>query len=307
MRIIGVDFSGAGSDESVGKTWLAQGWLDDHALALENPRSISRADLTAELKSLKEQAVVAMDFPFSVPAEFASFWQRFNVLADGWKMPDVWAAASPLSMQWTNAKDLPPALRLDKFKCEPKRPCDPPESFSPLHTTNPNMVPMTIRGMAMLHDIWAGQTANSVLVPPLAMPRRGTGTHTTTLLEVMPGAVLHGLRLPFKGYKDGRGQEQRKQRRQVREFILENLPNRVDRVQVDLFRAYDKCLSNAPGDALDSVVAAIAAALWATDSTLFHLPPEQGQPNYDRVQLEGWLYTPRGHCPRCGDIPPVQE
>ena len=299
-KIMGVDFSGA--QREVGKTWVAEGKLIDNVLTIENCRPITREDLTNDLAGLSEPAVAAMDFPFSVPVEFASFWQRLNVLAAGWEMPNVWAAAAPLSMQWTNSKGLQAALRLDKFKCEPKRSCDPPESFSPLHTARPNMVPMTFRGMAMLHDLWGRLPHGSIWVPPMPEPPG----YSITLLEVMPGAILHGLRLPFKGYKDGRDQEQRKQRKQVRECILEKLPRQVEQVQVDLSRAYGGCLSNAPGDALDSVVAAIAAALWATDRTLFQLPPEQGQPNYARVQLEGWLYTPRGHCPRCGDIPPVR-
>ena len=39
---------------------------------------------------------------------------------------------------------------------EPKRIADIhfPESYSPLHRVNPNMVPMTFRGMQMLDSLW---------------------------------------------------------------------------------------------------------------------------------------------------------
>ena len=286
MRIIGVDFSGA--QREVGKTWIAEGSLsDDGVLTLNSCCSISRDCLTKKLAGLDEPAVVAMDFPFSVPAEFATRWSGYD---KSWEMPNLWAAAGKM--------DLAGFIELrNKFAArhgEQKRACDPPESSSAL---NIRMMPMTFWGMRMLNRIWACQTVNSLLVPPLPSPRTGTGDHTTTLLEVMPGVVLHRLGLPFRGYKDGRGQEQRKQRKQTRKCILEKLPSQVKRVQVDLSCVYDKCLSNAQGDALDSVVAAIAAALWATDRTLFQLPPEQGQPGYDPfILLEGWLYAPKGCC-----------
>ena len=292
MRIIGVDFSGAKADRN---TWLARGELDDNVLAIESCARIHRAALTDKLAGFSkssEPTVAAMDFPFSVPAEFANYWQRSKVLDDGWEMPNLWAAAAHLTLRWDKFKDLQSALRLEKFKREPKRSCDPPESFSPLHTATPNMVPMTFRGMAMLHDLWGRLPHGSIWVPPLPEPPG----HNITLMEVMPGATLRSFGLPHTGYKDT--PEQRAQRREMRQHILDELPQRTNPLTVDLpGDVYDVCLGNA--DALDSVVAAITAALWEIDRERFITPPEQDHPNYAQVMLEGWLYIPMRRCANC--------
>lgn len=294
MRIIGVDFSGAQSDRN---TWMAEGVLEGNTLTIENCHRIRRAALTRKLAELSEPAVVGMDFPFSVPVEFANFWQQIDVLAAGWEMPQVWAAAA--GMDWNTFRDLRAMLRLDRFNREPKRLCDPPESYSPLHYAPPNMVPMTFRGMQMLNRLWQRP---EIRVPPLHPdPERDS----VTLLEVMPGATLRSFGLPYTGYKNTPGitQEQREQRREMRRYILDELPQRINPLTVNLpGEVYDICLNN--DDALDSVVAAITAALWATDRERFIIPPAPGQPNYNpaRTLLEGWLYIPRRRCPACGGV-----
>ena len=222
--------------------------------------------------------MAALDFPFSTPRDFARLWKPAAVT-----MPDLWAAAAGLELaefialrnEFVDArKGLPARDR------EPKRLCDPPESYSCLHMVNPNMVPMTFYGMQLLHRLWTGDTANTISVPPLPNPSRpGTGPETV-LLEVMPGAVLRRLGLPFKGYK--RGVKAGELRRQ----ILDELPQRAAPVAVDLSALTELCLSC--DDALDSVVASIAAALWAIDPSRFP------QPVCDpHSQLEGWLYAPQ--------------
>jgi hypothetical protein len=108
-------------------------------------------------------------------------------------MPDLWATASQM--------DLGQFLALrHQFVArhgEPKRLADAhfPECYSCLHLANPNMVPMTFRGMQMLHQLWQAGCA----VPPLPAPH---GT-PTVLLEAMPGAALKAFGLPYKGYKKG--------------------------------------------------------------------------------------------------------
>ncbi len=226
MRIIGVDFSGAEPDRN---TWQAEGVLVGNTLTIENCRRIRRAALTAELSGLTGPAVVGMDFPFSVPVDFANFWCPRRVAQEG-IMPDVWATAARLRLGDFRTRRNDFAGRHG----EPKRFCDPPESFSCLHNTRPDMLPMTFRGMQMLNRLWQGITASPVMVPPLPQPNRPDEKEPITLLEVMPGAVLNRLGLPFTGYKSGRGQEQREQRRQVRRSIVEQLPERVDQMEVDL-------------------------------------------------------------------------
>ena len=287
MQILGVDFSGAQTDRN---TWLARGSLRDETLSLNSCRPVSRAELTDELAKCAGPTVAALDFPFSVPREFARFWQRQHPptfeTPTFETMPDLWAATS--GMDWNDFS----ALR-DAFVArygELKRSCDPPESYSCLHRVNPNMVPMTFRGMQMLHRLWAGNTANPMSAPPLpdrSRPDRSWPDEVpdTVLLEVMPGAVLRRMGLPFKGYKNGaRAPALRRQ-------ILEDLPGKATPVIVSLAEMRELCLAH--HDGLDAVVAAIAAALWAIDPSRFPAPPAEGHPGYDpAVLLEGWLYAP---------------
>ena len=71
MKIFGVDFSGARSDQN---TWLAQGVLDEAGLTLTFCRPVPRAELTQMLAETSGPAVAALDFPFGVPESFANFW-----------------------------------------------------------------------------------------------------------------------------------------------------------------------------------------------------------------------------------------
>ena len=273
LNILGVDFSGAQSDRN---TWLAQGFLIGDRLSLASCGWVSRDELAGILAESSGPTVAALDFPFAPPQEFAHFWQPTATT-----MPDLWASAAEL--------ELPDFVALrDEFVArsgELKRACDPPESFSCLHKANPNMVPMTFRGMQLLHRLWTGDTANPMTVPPLPTPSRLGPEPATALLEVMPGAALRRLGLPYKGYKNGAKADE------LRRQILEELPGRAAPVVVDLTEMRNLCLAN--HDGLDAVVAAIAAALWAIDPTRFPQPPAEGQPGYvPAVLLEGWLYAP---------------
>lgn len=293
MRVIGVDFSGA--KREVGKTWIADGRLEGSTLNLTSCEPISRANLTKKLAKLNEPAVAAMDFPFSVPTEFARFWRGDDVVNHGWGMPDLWTSAA--EMELDDFREL--GRRFIDRHGEPKRACDPPESFSCLHDIHPDMVPMTFWGMQMLNQLWQ---RTGIRVPPLHPdPERDS----VTLLEVMPGATLRSLDLPYKGYKSGQLTDQR------RIEILNGLPGRARPVEINLRVTVGRChqiCNVAPigenrlplrdicryhDDALDAVVAAIAAALWAIPETREHFisPPHPNDPN---IRLEGWLYTPGG-------------
>jgi hypothetical protein len=156
-----------------------------------------------------------------------------------------------------------------------------PECYSCLHKANPNLVPMTFRGMQMLNRLWATDRPNFFHVPPLAPPPG----QRAVLLEAMPGAALKAFRLPYKGYKNGT------RALALRQKILDGLTSftLVQLQGLDEFR--DLCLSC--HDALDAVVAAVVAALWASDPGLFRCPPPEGSPGFDPgVLLEGWLYAP---------------
>ena len=281
--IVGVDFSGAKSDNA---TWVTEGRLEGDGLRLLSSRPLKRAELAEFLSSLPGETVAALDFPFSVPEEFVRFWRPG---ADS--MPPLWEAA--------DAMEFEEFLRLrDEFcseKGEPMRRGDLyfPECYSCLHKFNPNMVPMTFRGMQMLHHLWDA----GCRVPPLDDARR----NGPLLLESMPGAVINALGLPHKGYKNGN------RRLELREQVIDGLTVRSGIAIWNLAEFRGQCLES--HDCLDSVVAAVAAAMWAKDPTRFRRPGGNGggppvpskrqaspvamaMKEIDAARLEGWIYAP---------------
>ncbi len=279
IRVLGVDFSGAKPDKN---TWVSQGILDRGVLTLASCQPLPRAQLADLLASLPGTAVAALDFPFSVPRDFAARW-----VPEAKAMPRLWAAAA--------AMDFEEFMSLrDDFvteRGEPLRRGDLyfPECYSCLHKVNPNMVPMTFRGMQMLAELWSA----GCRVPPLP----GQGRAGPLLLESMPGAALRAFGLPYKGYKKGR------RSMELRNTILDGL-EACSGVQIrNLAQFKGDCIAS--DDCLDSVVAAVTACLWDRDQSLFRLPKDGpgdatqrgGTPDPDEnelatARLEGWLYAP---------------
>ena len=279
ITILGVDYSGAIADKN---TWVTRGILGGGTLTLDSCEPTPRAELAALLASTPGSAVAAMDFPFSVPKEFAGQW-----LPGSQAMPELWEAAA--------AMDLSDFMALrDSFVArygEPLRQGDLyyPECYSCLHKANPNMVPMTFRGMQMLNRLWD----LGCRVPPLSEH----GHTGPLLLESMPGAALRAFGLPFKGYKKGQHAIN------LRLRILDGLESRSGLAMPNLAQFRDCCMKN--DDCLDSVVAAAAACLWSKNQTLFRRPQDGpgdattrgGKPDPDgnelaTARLEGWLYAP---------------
>ena len=277
--ILGVDFSGAKSDKN---TWVTRGTLSGNSFEISSCEPTPRAELAILLGSAPKNTIAALDFPFSVPKEFSSY-----LLPSAEDMPELWNATA--NMEFQDFMALRDGFVLEHG--EPYRRGDLyfPECYSCLHKANPNMVPMTFRGMQMLDGLWR----SGCRVPPLPNETR-TGP---LLLESMPGAALRALGLPFKGYK--KGQNALSLRRQ----ILDGLGTMSGVGLPNLSRFRDYCLEN--DDCLDSVAAAVAACLWNKDPTMFRLPQDGpgdvsrrgGTPNPNEnelrtAQLEGWLYAP---------------
>ena len=281
--IVGVDFSGAKADNA---TWVTQAQIEDGSMRLLSSQPMRRAELVDLLVSLPGETVAALDFPYSVPQQFAESWEPGVS-----EMPALWRVAASMEFQ-----DFL-ALR-DEFCSEhgePMRRGDLyfPECYSCLHKFNPNMVPMTFRGMQMLNTLWGA----GCRVPPLDE----SGRSGPLLLESMPGAVINALGLPHKGYKNGKRQVE------LRAQVLDGLQSRSG-VAISNFADFKgQCLES--HDCLDSVVAAVAAALWSKDPTAFRLPGDgDGQPptlnrrqaspgamdmtELDAARLEGWIYAP---------------
>ena len=282
--ILGVDFSGAKADNA---TWVTQALLEQDGLRLLSSQPMRRAELADLLCSLTSDTVAALDFPYSVPQQFAEYW----VPGSG-QMPELWAEASGV--------DFTDFLRLRDEFCsehgEPMRRGDLyfPECYSCLHKFNPNMVPMTFRGMQMLHRLWDA----GCRVPPL----EDRGRSGPLLLESMPGAVINALGLPHKGYKNGR------KANALRLGILEDLEDRSGIKISNLSEFRDRYLDS--HDCLDSLVAAVAAGMWARDPASFRRPGDEdgetvqtgrrvaspeimAMSELDAARLEGWIYVPR--------------
>ena len=270
--IVGVDFSGHRDDRN---TWVARGRLDaGGALLLDSVQPASRADLYDLLTVISTPAVAALDFPFGVPAEFAHL---LSPKRPPRAMPDLWQTVSGMA-----AGDFHAAR--DRFVAnhgELKRSGDArhfPESYSPLHRANPNMVPMTYEGIRLLHR-WRRNDPRRWQVPPLEPPARPDCT--VTLLELMPGAFLKAVGLPHKGYKKGRRSSE------LREKITGTLAIASGILLPDMDSVRMGC--HASDDFLDAVVAAVGAACWAQGSDRFRHP----QPDeLGLARLEGWIYVP---------------
>jgi hypothetical protein len=272
LEIFGVDFSGAAPDKN---TWIASATLVDGGLELRECFPASRNQVADLLLALPAGSVAALDFPFSVPLPFAEYWTP-----GAEDMTQLWTAAAAMeSAEFMKLRDDFVAQH-----GEPKREIDKShtEAYSCLHKANPNMVPMTFRGMQMLARLWTAGCD----VPPLPSQNAGKAV----LLEVMPGAVLRSLGLPFKGYKNG------KRRLELRRTILDSLPELSPVGLPNLQEFREACMSS--HDCLDAVVAALAAALWSIDPGIFRLPSADGDPEDPLslpgsvLRLEGWLYAP---------------
>ena len=271
--IIGVDFSGAWSD--LNKTWVAQGTFNpSDGLRFRCVRDHRRMDLYELLAGIQPPAVVAMDFPFGVPAKFAAQLVGGPPPAT---MSEMWKIIFD-----THSEDFIAARhRFLDLHGEPKRAGDLKyhrESYSPLHIVNPVMLAMTYAGVYLLHRLHQ-KRPNCWHVPPMAKP---IGTDApVTLLETMPGAVLKALKLPYKGYKGGR------RALELRTRICEGLASQSGIPLPNLCLVRDKCLDN--DDCLDAVVAAVGAAMWAQNSRRFRCPDKDELAD---AQLEGWIYAP---------------
>ena len=274
--IIGIDFSGARQDRN---TWVARGVLSENGtFEIYGVARTPRQEVFELLSTVSTPAVAGIDFPFGVPRAFADFLSVGTLKS----MPDFWRVVADLSLEdFVSARDA----FVDRFG-EPKREGDAtnfPESYSPLHKVNPNMVPMTYYGIGMLNELHEGQPGRWD-VPPL----NSTGSkadQSVTLLETMPGAFLKAIGTIYKGYKKPRSMLQRDERRNT---IMDALQRKSGVAPCNLDMVRDECLAN--DDCLDAVVASVAAASWAQDNAKFRHPDEDELP---AAGLEGWIYVPQ--------------
>ena len=270
--IIGIDFSGARADRN---SWVAQGELKaDGAIEIWGAYPTVRQDVASLLKHVSTPAVAAIDFPFGVPSAFIKSLIRDR---DPTEMSEVWKLIGSLGQEEFIARR---DSFIEETGYEPKREGDSkyfPESFSPLHKFNPNMLPMTYYGISMLYELHECLPVRWV-VPPLQSSSDMTGG-TVTLLETMPGALLKAIGAKHKGYKTARNAIEN------RDDIIKVIERRFNLTLRPALRR--GCRAN--DDCLDSVVAAVAAAAWAQDDKRFRHPSAAELP---AAKLEGWIYAP---------------
>ena len=293
--IIGVDFSGAGDGSTKGKTWFTKGRSDGKALRIDACDSISRDGLEKRLKRLPSGAVVAMDFPFSVPIAFSEYLGHSRS-----EMPTLWDAVKEMDLDEfkRESRDFSEFLRIGDLDHSNAQPC--------LHYGRPIMVNMTLCGMQMLHRLYE---TGRFEVPPLP----SCASKLPVLLEVMPGAALKTFRLPSTNYKDGKNATDRENRRSTRIDILKKLEDHSGVRLPNLQDVWSKCVENTGGDALDSLVAATVATRWAQRKSDFQVPTNEvidtlkrnkrnkrqasqsalGKTKIEAAKLEGWIYVPR--------------
>ncbi len=237
-RAIGVDFSGA---RQAGRgTWIATGAIEADSVRIEScvpaaelpggapDRDRALAALVEYLASQSE-AIVGCDFPFGLPAAFVrdKDWTAFvRAFPRRFPNPDALAALGGTP------------------RTEPKRRTDI-DAKTPFSAINLKMYRQTWAGIALVLRPLLDRGARIV---PMQEPVRGK----PLIVEICPASTLkaQGLYNPYKG----RSAQHRFWRRAILDALvargaLEKLPRQIEAVAIN----------DIQGDALDAILAAIAA------------------------------------------------
>ena len=271
MRLHGVDFSGASEPgESI---WLTTAEPTSDGVAVTACRSAReafgvsrRAEILAALRSFPDEGeVMGVDASFGLPR---AVLPDTVAASDDWRETVRWVAeeyaeADALSAQ-ADWKDS--ARASDADGVELKRLTD-----GPTGANSPYSFITRYQTFHAMRDLLA-PVLDSVSVPPMV---QGDG-RGPTLFEVYPAATLREFGLPDRKYKD----PSEPRARERRERILAGL-REWGVVLPDEFE--ERVLDDEDGDALDSLVAAVATAR-AIESE-FAVEDER----YDPV--EGYIYV----------------
>ncbi len=272
MDIRGVDFSGGRSPGD--DIWIAEGRSDDGRLSIETCRSASerfdtagRGSILRALRRLLEESTGAtgLDFSFGLPA--ALLPERI----DSWAAATGWFAA-------TFADEGPPGMR-ERLKSAAR---DRPGSGIELKrrtdravgANSPYSFITYYQTLYGIRDVLAPLVdAGAIAVPPFetAGPRR--------VVEIYPAGTLRRLETVDTKYKDG-SDEAIERRERIVERLTESeavgMSVRIPRT------VRETVIEETGGDALDSVIAAVATARAAASG----FEPER--PFDDR---EGYIYV----------------
>ena len=241
-RVAGVDFSGA---REAGKNiWIAEGDITPSGVKIKmitraadlpggaNAFEAAIPALVVRVATLTNH-IIGCDFPFGLPVDLLSH--------------NTWASfARSFAADYTNPDQFRDNCRLKSGGRELKRATDT-EARVPWCAYNLRLYRQTWAGIR--HFLYPLINEHNARVIPMQKPLAGK----PLIAEICPASTLkaEGLYIPYKGRGDGP--------RAARENILRSVVRRGLLSPV-YDRLRETILDNAGGDALDAVLAAIAAA-----------------------------------------------
>ena len=241
-RVYGVDFSGAAKAGK--RIWIASGRIRGGGLDIEDCRQGqdlpgSSGELTQCLAALRQfiskqkECVFGMDFPFGLPADL--------VRAGGWD-----AFVLSFGDRYEDAEHFNETCRLAANRRELRRITDE-ECQTPFSPYNLRLYRQTYYGIRDVLGPLVRERSVSVL--PMQSPLPGK----PWLLEVCPASTLRKLGVLHRPYK-GRDEESRRNRARILKGIEGS-----GAVSIRAAGLRAMVIDDSGGDALDSVVAALAS------------------------------------------------
>lgn len=263
--IYGIDFSG--SQEACKKIWICESVPTDEGLQIQKCWNIkekygnislnSSLEVLAKFIASSPRALFGLDFPFGLPESllietgWETFIQRFH---KQYKDPDQF-----FEHCHTIAGGKEPKRTTDKERSAP---------WSPI---NLKLYKQTYYGI------------NSILYPLIRdssasiLPMQLFNSKKSLVIEICPASTLKAEKLYLNGYKRG-GEETEG----IRERILDVLIEKKFLREISQ-SAKKAALENTGGDALDSIIAAVAAHR--------ALKNNFGVPENRLYKLEGYIYV----------------
>lgn len=239
-KVYGIDFSGAKKAGS--KIWIASGIIAGNALQIEDCRQakelLGATDRGQCLRALRDfigaqkACVFGLDFPFGLPKKIinANSWEEF-VLSFGNRYPDP---EQFRKICWVTAGN-----------CEKRRDTDR-DSQAPFSPYNRRLYQQTYYG---IRDVLAPLVRDQLIC---VVPMQAISPGKPRLLEVCPASTLKSINLYLLPYKRAD-----KESRSNRARILREIAETGD-ISIDSLTLQSKIIDDRNGDALDSVIAALA-------------------------------------------------
>ena len=245
-RVYGVDFS-ANKRESGDNTWISSAVLSDGEVLIEGcypskdlpeggrGRESSLRGLR-EFIRISEGAVFGLDFPFSLPEEIIEYedWTEFVE-----EFPGKYTDQDDFFHSCQSKGEDTPGDRKE-YKRDTEA-----ETVAPFVAYNWRIRAQTFHGIgSVLSELVRDGDAR-------VLPMQSRDEGLPWVIEICPSSTLRRLGLPREGYK-GNGEDEKR----VREEIVEGLDGGLEMPE----SVREAVVRQEGGDALDSVLAALATA-----------------------------------------------